>query len=443
MRPIVCLTSILTLTISAAAACAADPLGGLNPLGGSNPPGAAAGAAGGLSGAAGLQNRVGVPIPGAGANVIGGPGFDVNAGVGVGAGGSVSTRGAGVGVSGSLDASTRLRARQRRTQPAGSRRPGGDPSQSQTDQSEPAAAGGGLSVSNSTVLRADLFLAHRLAEIDRLRDYAVSRGDTRLLARTDELEAQARAQHDHLIEIAQSSEDGGSRYDAAQELSGALQAQADARFAGSAASERAAWAREQARGLRAGAGGSVEAAAEWMNSADAPYPPQTGPGYSPYEADAALNGEGEAGTALFIPGQVFRAGAEGIGELRGAAAADYQHPPRGFNPAFELAPASAASTGQATGEAGPEDRRPAASGRFGSRTQGRANAAGRIPAVSGDLSGTASSQIGGTLQPSQGPVLAPAGANAAATGSAAASAVAGASNEPAPQAPADSASGSP
>ncbi len=55
---------------------------------------------------------------------------------------------------------------------------------------------------NHVALQADLLLAQRLAQIDRLRDVALANGDTDLLLRADTLEQQARLQHRHRIESA-------------------------------------------------------------------------------------------------------------------------------------------------------------------------------------------------------------------------------------------------
>jgi hypothetical protein len=48
---------------------------------------------------------------------------------------------------------------------------------------------------NRHILHADLQLAHRLSEIDRLRDHALTHDDVNLLMRADILEQQARIQH--------------------------------------------------------------------------------------------------------------------------------------------------------------------------------------------------------------------------------------------------------
>ena len=49
------------------------------------------------------------------------------------------------------------------------------------------------------MLQADLVLARRLADIDRLRDVALANGNENLLLRADQLEQQARLQHDQRI----------------------------------------------------------------------------------------------------------------------------------------------------------------------------------------------------------------------------------------------------
>ncbi len=49
------------------------------------------------------------------------------------------------------------------------------------------------------MLQADLVLARRLADIDRLRDVALANGKENLLLRADQLEQQARLQHDQRI----------------------------------------------------------------------------------------------------------------------------------------------------------------------------------------------------------------------------------------------------
>jgi len=52
-----------------------------------------------------------------------------------------------------------------------------------------------LDAQNRVALQADLFLANRLAEIDRLRDVAVSNNDAQMLLRADHLELEARRHH--------------------------------------------------------------------------------------------------------------------------------------------------------------------------------------------------------------------------------------------------------
>jgi hypothetical protein len=62
---------------------------------------------------------------------------------------------------------------------------------------------------NRRVLHADLQLAHRLAEIDRLRDHALANDDVDLLMRADILEQQARVHHQQHVQQMQFAAEQG------------------------------------------------------------------------------------------------------------------------------------------------------------------------------------------------------------------------------------------
>ncbi|REJ91295.1 MAG: hypothetical protein DWQ34_15185 [Planctomycetota bacterium] len=194
--------AVITLTVAlAATAHGDDPLGGLNPLGG--PVGGGGGAQGGAGlGLPGLPGVRGVDI---------GPSLDVGANAGVDA--NLSTNPRLLNASGSVRSSAEMRARFRRTSRPDERTPGEESPQNRPTASDPQSA----SPENRALLQLDLYLANRLSQIDRLRDYAIAHNDVSLLIRADSLESEARALHQQQVtaltdgEASQADDEWGPR----------------------------------------------------------------------------------------------------------------------------------------------------------------------------------------------------------------------------------------
>lgn len=205
MRYLALGTVVVLCCLVHAAAPAADVLNGAAGVGASAAPG--------LSNAAQLQNRAGVNVRGgASANAGGG-----NGGVGVGVQGGLGVGGnTPVGPnfgSARLDANNAIRASLGRpaVRASGSVgaaadahvRYGRRDAANDTDANSPQrAADSRFELRDPryrAALQADLNLANRLAEIDRLRDIALANADTEMFLRADTLESQARLQHEHQI----------------------------------------------------------------------------------------------------------------------------------------------------------------------------------------------------------------------------------------------------
>jgi hypothetical protein len=181
------------------------PLGGLGGVGGSSGGaggggagagagiGAGGGIGGGIGGSADLQSRAGMRIRG-GRKV--GASFEAQ-------GNANLTGGRGrAGLSTAADAALRTRRGQQPETP---------PADGQTSDSQTPPQDGGQPPQrrapvNRIALQADLLLAHRLADIDRLRDVALSRGDAQMLLRCDQLELDARQHHQLQVDHALSAE---------------------------------------------------------------------------------------------------------------------------------------------------------------------------------------------------------------------------------------------
>jgi hypothetical protein len=167
------------------------------------PGGLGGGASGGASGAAGagspgaaadLTTRAGIRV-GGGRQV--GAGFNsVRLGASAGGRGNAGMSRGGVSLSGSGDLSAEARRGRRNEQPPAQNegQPPADEPQSNPSRPLPALS--------RAALQADLMLAHRLADVDRLRDVALSRGDAQMLLRCDQLEQEARYQHHVQVEQA-------------------------------------------------------------------------------------------------------------------------------------------------------------------------------------------------------------------------------------------------
>lgn len=356
-----------------------DPVSGGLPLGGGGSAGGGAGAGGGVAGgggaagSAGLLDRVGVRVSGGAAGAVAGPNFDsvrISAGAGLDASANVG----GLGVSGAADSAAQMRARMRRTQ-----RPASRPNETPQDR-EPAEDDGTpdatQGASNPAVLRVDLWLAHRLAAIDRLRDYALANGDVNLMARSDTLESEARVQHQHRVSAALFGSDeappesggdpgagnvgqpparfGGWSADAAARAQSQINAQSQF---GTAAARQAAnenW--EQGSGIlqtggEFGAGAAARARQYGQTGSESPSGQPAGPG-SQFNASAAGQAAGSANGAGDYPpasGQ-WRGQGGAYGAAAGGLNAGSTYP-RGATGQARGA-AEAAASGAATTQAG-------------------------------------------------------------------------------------------
>ncbi len=211
------------------AAFGQGPLGGatnLNVLGNGN-----AAITGAVPSAAQLQSRAGVNLRSdveVGGRGVVGPNFNA-ARVGANADIRASLGRRAARVSGSSETSAALRSQYHRPEDAG-----GDhadaPRNAEWTRAEMQDP------SYRAALQADLFLASRLAEIDRLRDFALANGDTNMLLRADTLEREVRLQHHHQIQHTVGWQAGAARqYD----VSAAQQAQFGGQVYGQTAAPQA------------------------------------------------------------------------------------------------------------------------------------------------------------------------------------------------------------
>ena len=185
----------------------------LNGLGGGGAGGQAAGGAGGAGAPrAGLGNRLDVNSSVRGVNPAQAVRGATNAGAGLGGGAraqaglgaGATADGAGLRARGSAQGEGVPRGRTGLFTNTNVEADGGIDADVATDSSIDRR---GLSGREHAGYQAEMTLNHRLAEIDRMRDHAISTGNTVQLAKADELEAQARATFQHRLDVIRTAPD--------------------------------------------------------------------------------------------------------------------------------------------------------------------------------------------------------------------------------------------
>ncbi len=164
-----------------------------------DPPGLGGGAGGGIGGGLGLGGgRAGVRVNGQGGGRIAGPNFDAGRlGAGAGAAGRANAGGGNGLLSGraNLEFNANAEMNRNRRQEQGGNNPGEEGAPNENGRRTEVY----LTGRQRAAMQADLTLAGRLADIDRLRDIALTQGDTNMLLRADSLEHEARVQHQNHV----------------------------------------------------------------------------------------------------------------------------------------------------------------------------------------------------------------------------------------------------
>jgi hypothetical protein len=265
--------------------------------------GAANAGRGGVSANSALQGRGSVTVPSrplSGSPRTVGPNFDARGGAHLDARVSPGQRGR---LGASLDASGRAQLQMR----GHDERQSADRRYAQQGRADAYAHAGEV---NRHVLHADLQLAHRLAEIDRLRDHALAHDDVNLLMRADILEQQARVQHQrHVAQMEFAAERGQGQH---QGFWNRPQWEPQGQFSGGVSGSATPYDPEQPQTIRP---------AEFQGAIYGPAPTtfEGQSGGQLYNAEAQGNLRGEASSTRRYPAPTT-ANAEGSAEATGSSA---------------------------------------------------------------------------------------------------------------------------